>query len=70
MMMEELVTSTMTKEEAAKFLAQSHDQLVNYIVRVELDIEKCKKARGPNLKKMKERAVLLTHKVEHVRISK
>lgn len=57
----------MTGEEAAKVLTQAHDLLLNYIVRVEIEVEKCKKVRGPNLKKMKDRATQLALKVDHAR---
>jgi hypothetical protein len=39
-------------------------------VKLESEIEKCKKARGPNVKKMKERTTLLGAKVDHARVTK
>jgi hypothetical protein len=40
---------------------------VNLIAKLETEIDKCKKARGPQMKKMKERQAVLAPRVEHAR---
>lgn len=45
----------LTTEDAMICLKQAQDFLVTYIAKLDQEIEKCKKARGPQAKKMKER---------------
>lgn len=62
----------MTKEEVISFLKQSQEKILNFIAKLETELDKCKKAKGigPNLKKIKERVTLLAPKVEYARIVK
>ena len=43
------------------------DLLIQLISKLEMEIDKCKKARGPQMKKMKDRVTLLGGKVDHAR---
>ena len=54
-------------EEAIFNMKQAVDQIVQLIGRLEGEIDKCKKARGPQMKKMKDRVPLLGAKVDHAR---
>jgi hypothetical protein len=57
-------------EEAIFTMKQLVDQLAQLIGRLEGEIDKCKKARGPQMKKMKDRVPLLGTKVDHARVIK
>lgn len=51
-------------------LKQAQDFIVTQIAKLDLEIEKCKKARGPQAKKMKDKQTLLSTKVDQVRVLK
>lgn len=51
-------------------LKNAHDFIVQLISKLENEIDKCKKARGPNMKKMKERTTILGAKVDYARTLK
>lgn len=57
-------------EDAMISMKQTQDFLVSQISKLEVEIDKCKKARGPQAKKMKERVTVLGSKVEHSRALK
>ena len=59
-----------TTEEANSFLKGAIEFFANQIAKIETEIDKCKKSRGPNMKKMKERQTILGVKVDHARVVK
>lgn len=60
----------LSTEEAIASMRGFLEFFTQLVSKLEGEIDKCKKARGPNVKKMKERASILGVKVEHARILK
>ena len=60
----------LSNEDAMLSMKQTHDFFVQLVAKLETEIDKCKKARGPNMKKMKERITIVCAKVDYARILK